>query len=556
MTRREFQIGPDNRAAVCLASDDVRGQYLERWVLDGDEGWRASGMLCTATHPQMLPGEDGSVFVYNADDPAAGIVVYESDGRRRRLAAPPNFRFVSVPRADRAGLAMVHTATHSELWRFEAREPALRERLVTVPGLLLSAFPLDVERRLLAVDHSEFWGDDGEILVVDTGDGSYSTMLDHAQVLLTHAATGLIMVRATVRGARWVGWRRLSEPGPLRFPAALNPAEAAAVPVAVSPDGRDVLVHEQAGVRSRLCRYDLDADVRVEVPIPDGVLRQPVRWSAERISLSLSTPDRPPRLIVAGETERGDGLARVESVRGAAGPIESIVYGGPDWRDNPRLVLALHGGPHSAWRYEYVPLLHALAEAGVAVLAPNQRGSIGYGPDHAGAIVGAMGRADVDDVLAIAGGLRRYRDERGLPPLRLVGESYGAYLALLAAARAPAHWSHCALLAPFTSPERLAEQGSPGVRALLSGLAPAGAPDALESCLSISAELLVAHGRNDAIVPVAEARALVARLRGHGREPRYLEVPDGDHELAIAEHLAVTRSVAAFLAASPRVERR
>lgn len=554
MSRREFQIGPDNRTAVCFTSDETRGPHIERWELGRSGEWRATGMVCAATHPQMMPGENGAVFVFDSDNPAAGITVYESDGRQRTLAAPGYLRFVSMPRAEVCGFAMVHSETHSELWRFAGDEPVLRERLVRVPGLSLSVYPLDPRRRLLAIDHSDFFGDDGEILVVDTEDGSCSTMLEHAQVLLTHPATGLIMVRVTVDGSRWVGWRRLAESGPLRFPPALNPARAPAQPVAVRPDGREVLVHDLIGARSRLRRYDLDADVSVDVPTPAGVVRQPVRWSGERISLSLSTPDRAPRLVTMGQAERGGGLARVERVRGATGPIESIVYGGRNWRDNPRLVLAVHGGPHSAWRYEFVPLLHALAEQGVAVLAPNQRGSVGYGPEHAAAIVGALGRADLADLLVIAEDLRRYRDERGLPPLRLVGESYGAYLALLAAGQAPGYWSHCAVLAPFLSPERLAEQGIAGVRALLAGLRPAGAPDVLDSCDRISAELFVAHGRKDAVVPVSESAALVARLRAGGRAPHYLEVAEGDHELTVAEHSGVTRSVAAFLAAPAHSE--
>ena len=560
MTNRDFRIGPDNRTAVCFADDDVHGPHLRRWALDRAGEWRPTEMLGRATHPQLLIGDNGAVFVYNSDNPEAGIAVYESDGRARRFAAPAGLRFVSAPRAGRSGLAMVHTDRHSELWRFEQDAPALRERLARVPGSLYSVYPLDPGHRLLAVDRCAYLGELSEILAVDTEDGSFSVMMEQAQVLLTHPPTGLIMVRAVVGGASWVGWRRLGEPGPLRVPAALNPALGRVAPLAVRPDGREVLVDERRGVSSRLRRYDLDAERSVEVPIPMGVARSPVRWSAEGISVTLSTPDRSPRLVTAGRDDRAKdiGPARVERMRGADGEIESIVYGGTTWRDNPRLVLAVHGGPHSAWRYEFVPVLHGLADEGVAVIAPNQRGSAGYGPAHARAIIGSMGRSDVDDLLVVAADLVRYRRARGLPPLRLLGESYGAYLALLAAARAPRWWSHCVVLAPFLAPRRLADSGDAGVRALLTSLAVPAAPDppdVLDSCHRIGAELLVAHGQRDAVVPVTESRALVSRLRAAGRTPRYLEIQDGEHELLAVGHSPVTRAVVDFLVV-PTEERR
>ena len=103
--------------------------------------------------------------------------------------------------------------------------------------------------------------------------------------------------------------------------------------------------------------------------------------------------------------------AELINLRGPAGPIEAIVYGGPDWRACERLVVALHGGPLSSWAFGYEPLFHRLSAAGVAVLAPNYRGSTGYGEEHLRAVIGDWGGPDLDDVLHLARSLDEDRQE-------------------------------------------------------------------------------------------------------------------------------------------------
>ena len=90
--------------------------------------------------------------------------------------------------------------------------------------------------------------------------------------------------------------------------------------------------------------------------------------------------------------ESADGVgwvdARVESLPGADGPIETVVYG-PDWRSSSVVVVALHGGPDAHWTLAFDSLFQLLAGAGLTVVAPNQRGSTGYGRAYQDAIAGA-----------------------------------------------------------------------------------------------------------------------------------------------------------------------
>ncbi|MFC0542571.1 S9 family peptidase [Kutzneria chonburiensis] len=535
--RLDFRIDVDARHAICLASTPELGPHLETWTR-GDGGWQPGRMLCRAKHPQMLPMRDGRILVYDSADPV--VRVFYGDEPPARLDVPTGFRFLRAPSPDRPGLAIVHTPDTTEVWRFRAEEPALIERVASIPGLVHTVLPLEPDWGLLAADRCDIVGGPREVVAIDLADGSHSTLLAAGSVLITHADTGLVVVEVSGR----TGWTRIGSD--LRFPAALNPGGEPMRPLAVSPTGDRLLVHRLDGVRSTLGYYDLDEDTVTPLDLPPGVVRTPARWTSDGVSFVFSTPAGPPRIVDLDRLSNQDSPAHVEKL----GEIEAIVHGGPDWRDNPRLVLALHGGPFLAWLHEYSPLLHQIAATGTAIVAPNQRGSTGYGSAHTNAIIGDLGGPDLEDVTKIVTDLRRYRDRRGLPPLRLLGESYGGYLALLAAAQVPL--DRCAVLAPFLSPRRLHADGGPGVRALLDSIAGSSNRDALEACGDIKAPLLIVHGTEDDVIPVSHSRTLASRLRRLGKDFRYVEIRDHGHEPADDPHAAA--EIVAFLTEPPDPE--
>jgi dipeptidyl aminopeptidase/acylaminoacyl peptidase len=265
-----------------------------------------------------------------------------------------------------------------------------------------------------------------------------------------------------------------------------------------------------------------------------------------------------------GSTVPGDGAhwqpAQGLELAGPAGPVEAVVYGGDTWLSAPHLVIALHGGPADAWRLEFDPTLQRLAAEGLAVLAPNQRGSTGYGAEHALSIQGAWGGPDLTDVLALLDGVAGQRAALGLEPPGLFGVSYGAFLALLAAAHAPAgQLARCAVVAPFLSGARLSAEAAPAVRALTARLGGAdpiddarGPRDVLRLAHRLRAPLLLVHGDRDEVVPVGQSRALRQELlrlgRVEGADFRYVEAAGGGHELLAEVGAAVLHElVATFL---------
>ncbi|MFK0189843.1 alpha/beta hydrolase family protein [Kitasatospora sp. NPDC090308] len=262
-----------------------------------------------------------------------------------------------------------------------------------------------------------------------------------------------------------------------------------------------------------------------------------------------------------GSAPPGDGgrwrSAQCLELAGPAGPIEAVVYGGESWLSAPHLVLALHGGPADAWRLEFDPALQRMAADGLAVLAPNQRGSTGYGPQYAAAIHGAWGGPDLEDVLALLERVAGQRAALGLEPPALFGVSYGAFLALLATAHAPAgSVARCAVVAPFLSGRHLlAEAGAP-VRALTARLGgdldvedARGPRDVLRVAHLLPAPLLVVHGDRDEVVPVGQSRLLRRELlrlgRLEGADFRYVEAAGAGHELLAEEGSAVLHELLA-----------
>ena len=154
--------------------------------------------------------------------------------------------------------------------------------------------------------------------------------------------------------------------------------------------------------------------------------RQRRRVVGDRPALPLQLAGVPGR-----DRDRRQGMAPRGSTTGAervpahlewfpcrTGDVEAVVYG--DWRTADKVVLALHGGPDTAWDMGWQPTLEWLAATGCAVVAPNQRGSTGYGAAHADAIR-ATGACPTASTSAASGGLLhrgRVRRCAGADPVR------------------------------------------------------------------------------------------------------------------------------------------
>jgi dipeptidyl aminopeptidase/acylaminoacyl peptidase len=203
----------------------------------------------------------------------------------------------------------------------------------------------------------------------------------------------------------------------------------------------------------------------------------------------------------------------------------------------------LHGGPEAQERPVFQPLFQALLAAGVAVFAPNVRGSGGYGRSFSQAddlerrfVAITDVRAAVDSL--VAAGLA--------DPSRIgvSGRSYGGYLTLVALAWFPELFrvgvdvcgisdfaTFYAQTEPWIATAAVTKYGDPQAHAaLLRELSP------IHSADRITAPLLVVHGAYDTNVPLVEAEQIVAALRERGASPGFLLFDDEGHEVHSTEN--------------------
>jgi dipeptidyl aminopeptidase/acylaminoacyl peptidase len=111
-------------------------------------------------------------------------------------------------------------------------------------------------------------------------------------------------------------------------------------------------------------------------------------------------------------------------------------------------VVYIHGGPNWLSQNHWDEHIHDFLQRGWTVLAPNYRGSTGYGRSWQLANRFDPGGGDCDDILAATDFL--VQSQRANPKrIAVTGRSYGGYLTLMALIRAPEKWCAGSAVAPF-----------------------------------------------------------------------------------------------------------
>jgi dipeptidyl aminopeptidase/acylaminoacyl peptidase len=326
--------------------------------------------------------------------------------------------------------------------------------------------------------------------------------------------------------------------------------------VAVSPDGRTLAWLVNVEGASHLRAKDLMSGEDIPVPaLPAGSASQLLLTPDGRQAVMLmSTPTTPWNIVVADLTS-GD-LRWVTEERPPVDPstlVDPVLihYPAPGGRTVPALlyrpsasekipvVLAIHGGPPAQERPNYSNdgLFQYLASRGVAVLAPNIRGSSGYGLAYQRAVHRDWGGVDLQDLDAAA---RYLKNQPWVDPARigLFGRSYGGFAVLSCVSRLPEHdWAAAVAWCAPSNLVTFARAQPPTWRAQVAIMI--GDPDTDSKLLmsrspvtyadDIRAALFLIQGANDVRVPRHESDQIVQRLRDRGVEVRYDVYPDEGH---------------------------
>jgi dipeptidyl aminopeptidase/acylaminoacyl peptidase len=334
----------------------------------------------------------------------------------------------------------------------------------------------------------------------------------------------------------------------------------------LSRDGRHLAYTINEGGFSRLVLHDTAQQADVLLPaLPQGAVIEELAFDRDgkRLALQVSTAQSPADVYVLALAD-GQPPQLARWTQGEIGPVnrDAMVPAGliefPTWDrvdGRPRMIPAfvyrprtpgphpvlidIHGGPESQYRPDWDAYTQFLVnELGYAVVAPNVRGSAGYGRGFLGLDNGELREDAVRDIgsLLVWIGLQPDLDRN-----RVVvhGGSYGGYMVLASlvhygdrlaggidALGISDFVTFLTNTADYRRDLRRAEYGDERdaqTRAFLKRISP------LTNARSIRKPLLVVQGVNDARVPASESEQIVQQLRLNGGEVWYLAAKDEGH---------------------------
>jgi dipeptidyl aminopeptidase/acylaminoacyl peptidase len=221
----------------------------------------------------------------------------------------------------------------------------------------------------------------------------------------------------------------------------------------------------------------------------------------------------------------------------------------------PPVIVYPHGGPESQTRPSFNAIFEYFIQHGYALLAPNVRGSTGYGTEYMN-LDNTTKR--MDSVADLAHAAYWLRDAKKGDPKRLAvfGGSYGGFMVLASVTHYPDLWTAgidvvgiCNFVTfiektgAYRRANREAEYGNLREhREFFEKISPINHVD------KIKCPMMVIHGANDPRVPIGEAEQIVAALKKRGVPVEYLRYEDEGHGLAkLKNRLDAYPKMAAFL---------
>lgn len=342
-------------------------------------------------------------------------------------------------------------------------------------------------------------------------------------------------------------------PGPIEVVAARDDAELEAF--VLSDDGATAALLWNVAGRNELAFYDTASGALTAGPDLPGDVASGLRFARDGRTLVLACAGAAsPQDIWLLDREGGAfrrltrsphpgvdlaALVRPELVRFAAHDgleLRGWLYRPAGATGPGPAVLDFHGGPEGQARPLFNATYQALLARGIAVFAPNVRGSSGFGKRFVNLDNGALRHDAVRDILACA----EFVVAAGVAdPARvgIMGGSYGGYMTMAGLADYPDRFAAGANLygvvnfatffaetEPWMAAISKVEYGDPDTEAdLLRDLSPIHRLD------RVTAPTIVLHGANDTNVPVVEAEQVVEGLRRRGIPVEYILFADEGH---------------------------
>ena len=233
-----------------------------------------------------------------------------------------------------------------------------------------------------------------------------------------------------------------------------------------------------------------------------------------------------------------------------------VPYNLPRNAQHPAIVY-VHGGPTAQTVNSFNRFVQYVANQGYIVIAPNYRGSTGYGKDFQQANLFDMGGGDLQDVIAAADWIKQtgYVDPK---KLILMGGSYGGYMTMMGVTKAPEVWAAGVPIVPFVNFFTEIENEDPVLQQ--SDMATMGDPVKTKALYQdrspiffvdqIKAPLLLLAGGHDPRCPKTESQQVVDAIKKRGGVVEYKVYENEGHGFARVENqIDAYKRVADFLKA-------
>ena len=218
-------------------------------------------------------------------------------------------------------------------------------------------------------------------------------------------------------------------------------------------------------------------------------------------------------------------------------------------------IVYIHGGPASQSVDGFNRIVQYMTNQGYLVIAPNYRGSSGYGKEFQDANRMDAGGGELQDVIGAA----KFIEASGfVDPKKMIvmGGSYGGYLSMMAVTKAPDMWAAAVPIVPFVNwftefanedpqlqeSDRLFMGDPVKNKALWEDRSPINFVD------KIKAPLLLLAGGNDPRCPKTEAQQVADAIRKQGGSVQLKIYADEGHGFARVENqIDAYRRVSDFL---------
>ena len=238
-------------------------------------------------------------------------------------------------------------------------------------------------------------------------------------------------------------------------------------------------------------------------------------------------------------------LPKVEEVwyKGADGTdLQGWIMFPPNFDANKKYpsILEIHGGPWTQYGKFFMHEFNYFASNGYVVYFTNPRGGRGYGEKHSGAIWGAFGGTDYDDLMAFTNFVARkpYIDTKRMG---VTGGSYGGYMTLwivghsdrfksAVAQRVVSNWVSMWGSSDFNWTFQLwSKSGSPqeGIKSMWD-MSPV---KYLGDCKTPT---LIIHSENDHRCPIEQGEQAYVALKRAGVDSEFVRFPNEPHGLSRA----------------------